>query len=74
MSATPAWMRIISSWALAAAPAVLALVPDLAQADFPRAWAAHPVLADLLRAWAAHPVLAVLPRDRARMPECPVWS
>ena len=55
MSATPAWMRIISSWASAAAPAVPD--PDLA-----------PVQVALLRVRAALQVQAALPRDRAALP------
>lgn len=97
MSATPAWMRITSSWASAAAPVVpdpalapvlavqVALVVPaavlvvpvavLAQVVLPRDRAVHPVLVVLLlRVWVEHPVLAVLLRDRARMPECLVWS
>ena len=78
MSATPAWMRIISSWASAAAPAVPD--PDLApvQADLLRGRAAHPVQADLLlRGWAAHPAQVDLLRVEQlmvmAMRRYPVW-
>ena len=78
MSATPAWMRIISSWASAAAPAVPD--PDLApvQAALLRVRAALPVqVARLLRGWAALPVQAGLLRVERLMVTAtrryPVW-
>ena len=64
MSATPAWMPIISSWASAAAPAD----PDPALAPVLAVQVDPVVLAAVLVAPAADLAQVVLPKDRAVLP------